>query len=79
MDENQRLTASLGGSGETIDALIQACKNAGALGAKLAGAGMGGTVIALSSEVDRLKQDLRKAGYEQFMRPQISEGLQFGG
>ena len=46
MDENHRLIAALGGSGEPIDLLVSQCKAHGAISAKLAGAGLGGTVIA---------------------------------
>jgi galactokinase/mevalonate kinase-like predicted kinase len=77
MDENQRLTAEIGGSGDAIDGLIADCRRCGALSAKLAGAGMGGTVIALALEVDDLERGLRAAGYSQFMRPVVAPGLRF--
>ena len=69
MDLNQRMVAALGGSGEAIDALIARCKRHGALGAKLAGAGLGGTVIALTPDADALEAALRKDGYAQFSPP----------
>lgn len=75
MAENQRLVADLGGSGEPIDALIDRCLRAGALGAKLAGAGLGGTVLALTLEPDVLEARLRADGYTRFLRPQIAPGL----
>jgi galactokinase/mevalonate kinase-like predicted kinase len=74
MDENQRLTAGIGGSGEAVDLLVARCKGHRALGAKLAGAGHGGTVIALSEDLDTLERDLRRDGYTQFMRPSIEPG-----
>lgn len=77
MDENHRLVADLGGSGEAIDALIDRCKAHGALGAKLAGAGMGGTVIALTEDADALETALREEGYARFLRPAINPGLTY--
>lgn len=75
MQENQRVTASLGGSGEPIDRLVDACLRHGALGAKLAGAGLGGTVIALTLDPDRLESELRAEGYTLFTRPDGGPGV----
>lgn len=77
MDENQRLVAQLGGSGEAIDGLIAACTTHGAMSAKLAGAGMGGTVIALSEDVADLQSKLEAHGYSRFLRPSVEDGLRF--
>ena len=74
MNENHAIVASLGGSGEAIDALVAACLVSGALGAKLAGAGLGGTIIALSEEPDELKARLAGRGYSRFMRPSKEPG-----
>lgn len=75
MDENQAIVASLGGSGEAIDELIRLCKSHGALGAKLAGAGMGGTVIALSEDICTLQASLAREGYSMFLIPKPVPGL----
>jgi galactokinase/mevalonate kinase-like predicted kinase len=77
MDENHHLVAALGGSGEAIDQLIARCRHYGARGAKLAGAGLGGTVIALTEDADRLEQSLRGEGYARFMRPAIEPGVRY--
>lgn len=53
MDENQALLRSLGVSSPQLDGLVKAAKEAGALGAKLSGAGRGGCVIALIEERSR--------------------------
>ena len=74
MNENHSIIASLGGSGDAIDALVAACLDAGALGAKLAGAGMGGTIIALADEPDELQVRLQACGYGRFMRPTAGPG-----
>ncbi len=47
MDENQRLLEQIGVSCPTLERLIAAAKQAGALGAKLSGGGRGGNLIAL--------------------------------
>lgn len=75
MGLNHRFVAALGGSGEAIDALIARCKHHGAMGAKLAGAGLGGTVIALTERADALEAALRGDGYTRFLRPAIGPGL----
>lgn len=77
MTRNQELIAGLGGSGEAIDQLIHACLRAGAVAAKLAGAGMGGTVLALTSDPEELEARLRESGYRRFMRPIIAPGVRF--
>ncbi len=77
MTENHRLVAEMGGSGDAIDLLISDCTSEGALGAKLAGAGLGGTVIALGDDLDSLEAALRAKGYSRFIRPEIVPGLRF--
>ena len=77
MDENHRLVAALGGSGDAIDLLIDRCKHHGAISAKLAGAGLGGTVIALSENLDDLEIGLRSDGYTRFMRPIAGPGVRY--
>ncbi|MCU0723395.1 MAG: mevalonate kinase, partial [Planctomycetes bacterium] len=48
MDEAHRLLGDLGVSAPALDALVRAAKEAGALGAKLSGAGGGGYLLALA-------------------------------
>jgi mevalonate kinase len=64
MDKNQDLLAKLEVSHESLEKLIKTAKNAGALGAKLTGAGGGGCMIALTRLEDQLKiaEAIRKAG-----------------
>jgi mevalonate kinase len=64
MNENHTIQRGLGGSGESNERLIAAALAAGAPGAKLAGAGDGGTIVALvdpSAKAD-LGDALRNAG-----------------
>ncbi|MEA3338561.1 MAG: hypothetical protein U9R15_01215 [Chloroflexota bacterium] len=76
MNENHAIQRDLGGSGESNERLIAAALEAGAPGAKLAGAGSGGTIIALWPWEDstRLEQVLRKAGASAIYRPQVTPG-----
>ncbi len=75
MNENHALVSRLGGSGEANDRLIAAAREAGAWGAKLAGAGGGGTIIALTDDVERVGTALVKAGAERLLYPVPAEGL----
>lgn len=75
MTRNYRIIQKLGGSGHDIDRLVQECLSNGALSAKLAGAGMGGTVIALCYDPAELQQRLTKIGYTKFLRPTPTIGL----
>jgi mevalonate kinase len=49
MDENHLLLFEMSVSSPELDRLVQAARSAGALGAKLSGAGRGGNMIALAS------------------------------
>ena len=49
MDENHGILRKMGVSSLELDALVKAAKSAGAIGAKLSGAGRGGSMIALVS------------------------------
>jgi len=76
MNENHRIQQKLGASGEANDRLIQVALRAGALGAKLAGAGGGGTIIALAPDgQDRLKNALTEAGATEFIPLALANGV----
>ena len=64
MDENQELLETIGVSSPELEQLIAAARGAGALGAKLSGAGMGGNMIALVApdSASSVAQALREAG-----------------
>ncbi len=64
MDENQRLLREIGVSSPELEHLIEAAREAGALGAKLSGAGRGGNMIALVTEETKgaVVKALREAG-----------------
>ncbi|MBI3910434.1 MAG: hypothetical protein HY320_05805 [Armatimonadetes bacterium] len=75
LNENHAIQRDLGGSGEANERLIAAALDAGALGAKLAGAGQGGTIIALHEAPDYLARRLTEAGAARLLRVIPSEGL----
>jgi galactokinase/mevalonate kinase-like predicted kinase len=75
MRENHSIVAELGGSGDEIDRLVSDCQANGAIAAKLAGAGLGGTVIALTMAPDELEARLRQRGYQLFMQPRAEGGI----
>lgn len=78
MNENQAILRQLGVSHYKVDDLLDICCKAGALGAKITGAGGGGAVLALAAN----KQDSAKivarvkaAGYESFIVEIDQKGL----
>jgi galactokinase/mevalonate kinase-like predicted kinase len=81
MNENHALQRELGGSGEVNDRLIEAALDAGALGAKLAGAGHGGTIAALLPGDDSpdIRAALEGAGAAAFYRPRPVAGVRVEG
>jgi galactokinase/mevalonate kinase-like predicted kinase len=76
MNENHAIQRDLGGSGESNERLIAAALETGALGSKLAGAGHGGTIIALWPWPDatRLEEALHEAGASAIYRLQVAPG-----
>lgn len=64
MDENHALLIELGVSSPQLNELVEATRFAGALGAKLSGAGRGGNMIALVEDdfAEEVAEALREAG-----------------
>ncbi len=75
MNENHAIQRDLGGSGEVNERLIQVALDHGALGAKLAGAGDGGTIIALHLQPAEMIEALREAGSEMIFYPYPCRGV----
>jgi len=81
MNINHALLCGLGVSDESLEWLINAARKAGALGAKLTGAGGGGCMIALAED-ERLKQVLeaiQRAGGSPFIARKTDEGVRIEG
>lgn len=76
MNENCAIVRDLIGLGEANERLIEAARQAGALGAKLSGAGRGGTIIALHEDPEWMGQRLLEAGAERLIRLDPSPGLE---
>jgi galactokinase/mevalonate kinase-like predicted kinase len=76
MNENHSIQRALGGSGESNERLIAAALDVGAPGAKLAGAGDGGTIIALWPWPDttKLEEALRAAGASEVYCLEVAPG-----
>ncbi len=64
MDRNHALLVEMGVSSPALERLVQAARGAGALGAKLSGAGAGGNVVALAEPdtVQVVERALQQAG-----------------
>jgi len=75
MNENQKIQHDLGASGEACDRLIEVALANGAIAGKLAGAGQGGTILALTFEPERTIAALKEAGAGRILIPQPSPGL----
>ena len=65
-NDNQRLLRAIGVSTPVLDAIANVACEAGATGAKLAGAGGGGVVIALSPNPEKVKCAANAQGWEAF-------------
>ena len=65
LDQNHRLLHDLGVSTPRLDHLAQTARNAGALGAKLSGGGLGGHLIALVDDnIEAVRENLLKEGVD---------------
>jgi mevalonate kinase len=81
MNIDHALLCGLGTSDESLEWLVNAARKAGALGAKLTGAGGGGCMIALA-ENETLKQVLeaiQRAGGSPFVARKTDEGVRVEG
>lgn len=74
LDRNQTLLKAIGVSGKGLEELIRAAKRAGALGAKLSGAGRGGIMIALvePASAEAVGIALREAGATRTIRTEVA-------
>ena len=77
MNLNHASLYAVGVSSEPIEELITVARKAGALGAKLTGAGGGGCIIALSERANlrRVKKALDREGGNSFIAEKTDEGV----
>ncbi len=75
MTENHEIVRSFGSSSEVNEQIIRIALDAGAIAAKLAGAGKGGTIVALHTEPERLANVFRERGAERILYPAPREGV----
>ena len=75
MNENHDIQRQLGGSGPENERLIAVALRHGAWGAKLAGAGQGGTIIAIHPQPGALIAPLTAAGAHRIIVPQSQPGV----
>ncbi len=74
MTENHEITRATGSSSEINERVIRTSLDNGAIAAKLAGAGKGGTVIALNPEPDGMIEALLASGVSRILVPEPSDG-----
>jgi mevalonate kinase len=74
MDDNHELLIKLGVSSPKLDKLVEAARFAGAMGAKLSGAGRGGNMIALVEDdvVEEVAEALREAGATRVINTRVT-------
>jgi len=75
MNENHRIQHAISHVGERNLNMITAALENGALAAKLAGAGGGGTIIVLTHDPDKQFPGLKEAGAARFLTLRPSEGV----
>ncbi|MFQ6068594.1 MAG: mevalonate kinase [Candidatus Bathyarchaeia archaeon] len=76
MNINHALLCAVGVSNESLEKLVLAARNAGALGAKLTGAGGGGCMIALAEpkNLNDVKKAIEQAGGKAFVARRTADG-----
>ncbi len=74
MNANHELLNAIGVGLPALDRLVEAARSAGALGAKLSGAGLGGNCIALVDEAsaEKVEMAMRKAGAVWSIRTEVA-------
>ncbi len=74
MDENHTLLVSLGVSSPPLNRLVSAARGAGAMGAKLSGAGQGGNMLALvgAESLEQVDVALRETGAARIIRTTVA-------
>ncbi len=81
MNMNHALLYAVGVSNEPLERLVYAAREAGALGAKLTGAGGGGCMIALAAKekLEDVAEAIEEAGGEAFITRKTMDGVRIEG
>ncbi|MFC1528908.1 hypothetical protein ACFL5B_03270 [Candidatus Latescibacterota bacterium] len=74
MTENHEIIRSIGSSSPINEKIIKTALDSGAIAAKLAGAGKGGTIIALHPEPDSMIEAFKDAGVNRILFPEPMDG-----
>ena len=75
MTENHEIASSLGTSSEINEKIIKTALDSGAIAAKLAGAGKGGTIIVLNPEQEEMIQAFIDVGVSSILYPSPEDGV----
>ena len=75
MTENHEIVRSFGSSSDINEKIIKIALDSGAIAAKLASAGKGGTIIALNPEPGPMLEALKDAGAARILYPKPEPGL----
>lgn len=75
MTENHEIVRSFGSSSEVNEKIIRIALDTGAVAAKLAGAGRGGTIIVLNPEPDTMLEAFREFGIARILYPEPVRGV----
>ena len=75
MNEGQKILHTLGASSPELEKLVHASLRAGAYGAKLTGAGGGGSMIAITDEPEKVAIAIEKAGGKAMVTSMSREGV----
>ncbi len=78
MDVNHGLLVAVGVSNEVLDRLVYTARRAGALGAKLTGAGGGGSMVALCSRemLEKVAKAIDSVGGSPIIAEKVEKGVQ---
>lgn len=75
MNENQKLLHTMGASSKEIEKLINAAIKAGAYGAKITGAGGGGSIIAIGEKPEKIAEAIEKRKGKAYIVSIAKEGV----
>ena len=79
MDKNHKILHTIGASSKEIEKMIDAAKRGGAYGAKLTGAGGGGSIIAIGDKLEKIVENIEKRGGTAFLVSISKEGVKVWG